>query len=386
MKFRVKSIVYAALVASCWLTPQLFTASAHAQGSDPMTDMARDRFQEGVQYYDAKDYEKARAAFLQAYALKKHPSVLLNLAQSELRSGREASAAQHFEQFLRENPSASATERQDAETGLEAARGKVAEITVTADPGAQVFVDGEPFGTAPLPAPIFLAPGQHKLEARKDAQSRVVDISASAGLKLSPNLSFSAGQTGPVAGPVDSGAAPTQPGTEPAGNESQFSVSTKTPREPFIDWAKRGPVSWIGGGLFGAGLIGGTVFAITSNVNYSTADEDRDRILAENRRVGDPNQAPCLRANPMFSHFEAACRQWQDNVDAGDTHKTISIISFVTAGVGAAVVVGGYFLTAKKLPAEEQSQAAKGSKSSFTAVASPVISQEFQGFSVGGTF
>ena len=60
-------------------------------------------FQEGVTFYDAKDYEKARAAFLQAYALKKHPSVLLNLAQSELRSGHEADAAQHFDQYLREN-------------------------------------------------------------------------------------------------------------------------------------------------------------------------------------------------------------------------------------------------------------------------------------------
>ena len=75
---------------------------------DATIQMARERFQEGVKYYDAKQYDKARAAFLQAYALKKHPAVLLNLAQSELRSGHEADAAKHFAQYLRENKEASA--------------------------------------------------------------------------------------------------------------------------------------------------------------------------------------------------------------------------------------------------------------------------------------
>ena len=80
-----------------------------------MTEMARERFQEGVKYYDAKQYDKARAAFLQAYALKKHPAVLLNLAQSELRSSHEAEGARHFALFMRENPSATALEKQEAD-------------------------------------------------------------------------------------------------------------------------------------------------------------------------------------------------------------------------------------------------------------------------------
>ena len=60
---------------------------AHAQDEDAVTDMARRRFQEGVKFFDQKRYDEARAAFLQAYALKHHPAVLLNLAQSEIRSG-----------------------------------------------------------------------------------------------------------------------------------------------------------------------------------------------------------------------------------------------------------------------------------------------------------
>ena len=51
---------------------------------------ARARFKEGVEFYDKGQYENARLAFLQAYALKKHPAVLLNLAQSSAKAGPSA--------------------------------------------------------------------------------------------------------------------------------------------------------------------------------------------------------------------------------------------------------------------------------------------------------
>src|SRR5690606_29028540 len=117
-------------------------------------------------------------------------SVLLNLAQSELRSGHEADAAQHFEQFLRENPSTSAAERTEAQKGLEAAKAKVGEFPVTAPSGAQVFVDGEPVGTAPLPAPVYLSPGNHKFEARKGTDSAVQDVTSVAGTSTPTTLTF----------------------------------------------------------------------------------------------------------------------------------------------------------------------------------------------------
>ena len=64
----------------------------HAQGAtdDATTAMARARFKEGVEYFDKGQFDLARAAFLQAYALKKHPAVLLNLAWSCLKSGHVA--------------------------------------------------------------------------------------------------------------------------------------------------------------------------------------------------------------------------------------------------------------------------------------------------------
>ena len=73
---------------------------ARAETEDPTTAVARSRFKEGVDFYDKGQYEQARASFLQAYALKKHPAVLLNLAWSCLKSGHALEAEHYFKQFL----------------------------------------------------------------------------------------------------------------------------------------------------------------------------------------------------------------------------------------------------------------------------------------------
>src|SRR6476619_7782030 len=84
----------------------------------PVTVQARARFKEGVEAFDKGKYEEARLAFLQAYTLKKHPAVLLNLAQSSAKSNHPLEAAKYFQQYLREATTASPQQRRDAETGL----------------------------------------------------------------------------------------------------------------------------------------------------------------------------------------------------------------------------------------------------------------------------
>ena len=85
------------------LAPATLPVRAWAQpAEDATTSMARARFKEGVEFYDKGEFEQARASFLQAYALKKHPAVLLNLAWSCLKSGHAMEAEKYFKQFLSE--------------------------------------------------------------------------------------------------------------------------------------------------------------------------------------------------------------------------------------------------------------------------------------------
>jgi tetratricopeptide (TPR) repeat protein len=145
---------------------------ARAQEKDAVTEMARQRFQEGVKFFDQKKYEEARAAFLQAYALKRHPAVLLNLAQSELRSAHPADASNHFAAFLRESPNASGIERSEAERGLNDARSKIGRLHITVNvTGADVFIDGEQVGQSPVADALEVTTGSHAIEARYNGRS-----------------------------------------------------------------------------------------------------------------------------------------------------------------------------------------------------------------------
>lgn len=65
---------------------------------------ARARFEAGVAAYDAKKYETALEAFTDAYRIKPHPVVRLNIANCYERLGRHTDAEDQYEKFLEEMP------------------------------------------------------------------------------------------------------------------------------------------------------------------------------------------------------------------------------------------------------------------------------------------
>ena len=113
---KTRPLAVALLVA---LAPMTFPMPARGQApaEDATTAMARARFKEGVSFYDKGEFEQARASFLQAYALKKHPAVLLNLAWSCLKSGHVLEGEKYFEQLLAEGKEITDKQRADATDG-----------------------------------------------------------------------------------------------------------------------------------------------------------------------------------------------------------------------------------------------------------------------------
>lgn len=387
----------------------LSTGAPHALAQDDVTlSMARERFKEGVTYFDKKDYAKARVAFLQAYALKKHPAVLLNLAQSELRSGHEAAAAQHFTQYLREHKDASETERQSAETGLSAAKALVAEVALEVEPGgAEVSIDGESVGTSPLPHPLFLPPGSHRATARKDGRTTSIDLSVVAGQATRASLRLSSSGA-PTAGP-----APLPPRRAPSGHDTPASVSPpvdaeppppaepSSSRKPFISWVASTPVALIGVGLTGVGLIGGGAFSLGSKIAYDDADSVADKVGTQAIADGKPERrGACLdpetwlARTPDFGGSSAGeidkrekragqyvrnCNKYQDNVKSGDTMKTAAIVSFAVAGAAAIGTVVYYFVDSK-----ETQEARRRGGPRVTVL--PVYQPGFAGGLISGSF
>lgn len=393
------------LVPAAALLGALLLLPLPASAQDDVTlTMARERFKEGVAYFDKKDFAKARVAFLQAYALKKHPAVLLNLAQSELRSGHEADAAKHFAQYLREHRDATDQERQGAETGLAAAKALVGEITLEVDAvGAEIYVDGDLEGQAPLPGSIYLSPGSHSIEARKDGKSAKTDVTSSAGQASTVSVKLAASSK--------------KPGGASGGAASPNATSEETPiEEPEIATSRKSFGSWLGStpsaivttGLAGVGIIGGAAFALGSKASYDAADSVASGIEKNALQVDKKDNGPAgvcgsngktnraeidawLRDHALARYDDAAvrqdkvseyadnCNKYQDNVKSGDTFKKLAIVSFA---VGGAAAIGTiiYYVVDSKEPAS-----AKGAPRRRVVV-TPVYEPGYAGAIVSGSF
>jgi hypothetical protein len=394
------SLVFVVLVG-------LLPARAARADDDATTAMARERFKEGVQYFDKKEYDKSRAAFLQAYALKRHPAVLLNLAQSELRSGHEAEAAKHFAQYLREVKDATDNERQSAESGLSASKAVVAEVTVNVDEeGATVAVDGTSEGQSPLPGPIYLTPGSHTITAKKEARDVAVQVNAVAGQTSSTSLRFKkTGATPPVAAADGEPAPKTEkeappatpeaPSAQPGGASAPPANEPERRRQPFFQWATTSPFALIGGSVAAVGLGSGIGFAFAAKHSYDNADSAAAQIrtaVAEDALTtpgfgseptgicGDSfrqNKTPPSRA----AQYVSACKKYRDNVDTGDTFKVVSTVGWVVAGVAVAGTVVAYLVDGTE-PVESASK--KPSKA--TATVTPWLSGTERGLFVSGSF
>lgn len=359
--------------------------------------MARERFKEGVSFFDKKEYDKARVAFLQAYALKKHPAVLLNLAQSELRSGHEPEAAKHFAAYLREAPNASDSEKQAAEAGLNATKSSVAEVVVVSDEsGSEIYVDGTLEGLSPLAGSVYLTPGSHSIEARKGGKSTSQQVNAVAGKQTSATLSFAPKAAPPAAAP--SGEPQSEPPAEPE------SAPTGG-RKPFFSWLVSSPVGVVGLGLTGVGLGVGVGTALASNHAYNNADSVADQIkgtaAADSAAGGNPgastsdlcsdprawltrNSYPANRVPPIeqrISEYGKACSQYNDNKSSGDTLKTVATVGFIVGGAAAVGTIVYYFIDPN---AREATTEARAGKRRIALV--PTVAPTQAGLTLLGTF
>lgn len=371
-----------ALLFSLAFTCGALGTTSTARADDPTVVQARARFKEGVTHFDAGRYDAARSAFLQAYTLKPHPSVLLNLAQSELRSGRAADAANHFSEFLTDNPGAKPAEIASAQKGLEEAKAGVSELSIelagASATGVELFVDGKSAGKAPLARPLYVSPGEHLVEARDGDRSTTARVYAPAGGPVSANLTF-AGAPPEEAPPEESVAAPPEPSVATAPPESTSPIAPSAGRPSFFEWLFDSPVGITGVGLTAAGLGVGITGSIVANSRYGSAQDAQDEIVT---RARNDNQSGviCRDGTSPSSVYAPACAERQDRLDSGDTWTTIAVIGYAGAAVSAAGTVIYYLATTGDAGPPE----APISQQSARLV--PVVSHELRGVSLQGTF
>ncbi len=397
-----------AVVAGLWLTALSLSAAAQDQN----TEVAREKFKEGVSAYDAGEYEKARTLFLQAYALKRHPLVLLNLGQTELKAGHVEDGGNHLQQFLREHKAATEQQRKDAEAGIAEAQKRTGYLILIVDTdGAALAVDGAAIGVSPLADPYFVTPGKHKASASLGGKTTETEVDVKKGTATPVTLNLGGGgvvapvpvvEPTPAPSPSPDGYTPNPVPPPypvmpppPPGPMGGMPPGGDTGREDLWPWFKRRPVAWALFGVAGASLVGTIVFGALAGNRDANVGSFQDQIEAE-VQAGEDGKAsaklppqywsngdgtgqpqPCGTfddPSSAFGHYAGACDQLRGEIDARDDLLIGVGVSVGLFAVSTAGLIIYYFVDT-------------GSKrSSATIVPVPIITPDSQGASLVGTF
>ena len=272
--------------------------SAHA-ADDTSTLQARKRWREGVAAFDAQDYELARAAFAQVYALKPSPPVLRNLGEAEVAAGHYVDGANHLAQFLREAEALAPEERLMVERSFEKAARVVGRIDLTTNvDGAKVFIDGAQVAVTPIDHPLFVEAGWREVRLSKGEREVQRLIETAAGQAYPLTLSF------------DAPHAPTPP-VAPEVSLTPVELDSSS------DWKL--PVVVSGGVLALASIGAGGYFLARANRLASDADSRRDRL-------GGGSLARCAGAP------DPGCAELDRTVADGRRAERLAIGGFAAGG------------------------------------------------------
>ena len=302
--------------------------NASAQ-DDPATIAARARFKEGVDAYDKGQFEAARLSFQQAYAIKKHPAVLLNLAQSSVKSGHALDAATYFKQYIKEVPTATTQQRADAEKGLEEARKQLGRIEVVAPSGTEITLDdNNRLGSTPFPEAIDVEPGPHALKSTAET----VRVTATAGQKVQAKFGVNAAVPSVVIPPPTVAQNNPPPGTPPDPGGADTGPTKKRSALP-----DNMTPAYVGFGVGAAGFISAIVFALFKGDAQSKADSVASDIRAAAQQRNLSPTGVCSSTTPSVqTAFSNACTTLKDDNSKVDTDAAVANVSLVVGIVGAA--------------------------------------------------
>jgi hypothetical protein len=166
--------------------------AARAASGDGGTSEAH--FDKGVAATDAGRLVEAADEFRLAYAMSDAFLILYNIGQVEALRGRSVEAVEAFERYLAEGGAEiPARRRMAVRAEIETQSARIGTIDVrTAPLGAEVFVDGVSVGRTPLPKPIRVAAGRHRVQATlagRGAETRALEVVGRSDVSLSLALS-----------------------------------------------------------------------------------------------------------------------------------------------------------------------------------------------------
>jgi hypothetical protein len=347
MRSRALSLVIALSLASA---PMVFPLpAAIAQGMDADTKEAKTLFEDGVKLYKAAKYEEARVKFKAAYGLKKRPSIVLNLANAELQTKRHMDAIAHFKEVLSMSD-AKPDDKDEAKQGLAEARKAVGVVMIDAPTGTIVTIDGES-RSVPADGAIELMPGTHTVVVKTAGKDIVQKVDLTAGMTVEIKGKSDAPPVS-TAPPVATTPPPVPTDTAPLPTASAAPTETAKPPPPpppenkssggFISTIH--PITWVALGVTVVGAIGWGAFYGTSQTHYANADRFAEAFQRPTCGTLESAGKACTSAANKTTYKE----QGLSELEAGDSAKTMAIVSAVVTVVAATATVVTFVVMRKK--------------------------------------
>jgi hypothetical protein len=305
LRFHASAVGLALAAASA--TQPLFAQAASPLERSASEDRRRALYQEGKEAIKAQRWLDAKTKLSEAWSISPSYDVALLLSQAEFNLEHFAESARLLDYYFR-NVSAKENEKTfaNAKQAFEAAKAKVALVTVEAPDGLELALDGKPLGTTPLQEALYVRPGRRNFEVKRGESTSVQELQAVAGQEQSVVLPEPPSSAAPAtSGVVESGLS-----------------SSPSPLPPTDARSRRSVVPLLVGG--GAALVGvglGVGFRVASSSSHDRLVELREEAGADGcsgRGAGS-----------------ADCSALKDAVDTTDFRRNFSTGAFVVGGVAA---------------------------------------------------
>ena len=269
----MSGLTSAAEMLAVLLAGLLLTATPNA------VEQARIDFERGAALYRAGSYREALSAFEEAQARSPAPQALFNIARCHDRLGEFVDAVEGYRAYLQAAPEA--PDRASVQARIDELQSRLplqASLRVAVEPPAAVSVDdGTP---QPSPVSVQLAPGHHRVSARRDGYGpvdREVDLAAGARVQL--ELSLAPLSSPPLRAP------------EAAVRDT---VGPAAPRKGERRW------TWVATGLSAVSLAAGITFGVSAQQAQATLRDGTQRTQEQVQQVYDSAQARSTAANSFY--------------------------------------------------------------------------------------
>jgi hypothetical protein len=132
-------------------------------------EKALQTFKEGIAAFDRRDFEAARVAFLQTFALKPSaPVVRRNLGLAEIYSGHYLDGARRLGRVIHMTDEGTSVDRARMVESLKKAEAHLERVTVEVNvEGAEIRIGDVDLGVSPLPFAWYLEPGAYDVRVSK---------------------------------------------------------------------------------------------------------------------------------------------------------------------------------------------------------------------------